>query len=462
MIPHDTRHAILTLHRQQTPLREISRLLQISRGTVRRVIRQPDPRSRQKEARDEDLLALIEPLFPRCRGNVVRLQELLRDEYHIEVPYSTLTRLVRQAGLRTPKRRAGAYHFEPGQEMQHDTSPHHVILGGKSIIAQCAALVLAYSRRLFIQYYPRFTRFEAKWFLTEAVGFMDGACPTCTIDNTSVLVASGSGPDAQIAPEMVAFGKVFGLTFRPHAVGHADRKARVERPFAYVEGNFLAGRTFQDWPDLNAQARAWCQQVANAKPKRALGMSPEVAYVMEKPALIPMPPYIPPVYQSSFRVVDVEAYVTLDTNRYSVPERLIAQTVEVLKYPDRVRVVYQHHQVADHPRLIGRRDGKITAPGHHQPLAKQRAYGGPAAEEQHLMGHTERLDRYVGELKQRAAGRGVARLRRLLHLKRTYPTDAFDAAIEQALHYGLYDLGRLEGLILERVAGDFFQLGDLE
>jgi hypothetical protein len=72
------------------------------------------------------------------------------------------------------------------------------------------------------------------------------------------------------------------------------------------------------------------------------------------------------------------------------------------------------------------------------------------------------LDRYVGELKKRAAGRGVARLRRLLNLKRTYPTDAFETAIEQALQYGLYDLGRLERLILERVAGDFFQLGDLE
>lgn len=429
---------------------------------MRRVIRQPDPITRQKMERDEDLLALIEPLFQRCRGNVMRLQELLSDEHHIEVAYSTLTRVVRQAGLRTPTRRAGAYHFEPGQEMQHDTSPHRVILGGKSITAQCAALVLAYSRRLFMQYYPRFTRFEAKWFLTEALRFMDGACPTCTIDNTSVIVASGSGPNAQIAPEMAAFGNVFGVTFRPHTVGHADRKARVERPFAYVEGNFLAGRTFQDWSALNQQARAWCEQVANAKPKRALGMSPEAAYVMEKPPLIPLPPYLPPVYQSYFRVVDVEAYVTLDTNRYSVPERLIAQTVEVLKYPDRVRVLYQHNHVADHPRLIGRRDGTITAPGHHQPLAKERAYRGPAAAEQPLMGHSEPLDRYVIELKQRAAGRGVARLRRLLNLKRTYPPDAFEAAIEQALHYGLYDLGRLEHLILERVAGDFFQLGDLE
>ena len=32
------------------------------------------------------------------------------------------------------------------------------------------------------------------------------------------------------------------------------------------------------------------------------------------------------------------------------------------------------------------------------------------------------------------------------------------ALIEQALQYGLFDLTRLERLILERVAGDFFDL----
>ena len=65
---------------------------------------------------------------------------------------------------------------------------------------------------------------------------------------------------------------------------------------------------------------------------------------------------------------------------------------------------------------------------------------------------------YVAALKQRAPGRGVAKLRRLLELKRTYPAEPFLAAIEQALHYGLFDLSRLERLILERVAGDFFDL----
>jgi hypothetical protein len=69
-----------------------------------------------------------------------------------------------------------------------------------------------------------------------------------------------------------------------------------------------------------------------------------------------------------------------------------------------------------------------------------------------------RADRYVSDLKKRSPGRGVSRLRRLLAMRRTYPQQAFLAAIEKALQYGLYDLHRLEHLILEQVAGDFFQI----
>jgi hypothetical protein len=228
--------------------------------------------------------------------------------------------------------------------MQHDTSPHPLILGGKKIKAQCASLVLAYSRALFIQYYPAFTRFEAKVFLREAFLFMDGTCSRCTIDNTSVIVAHGSGPDAEIAPEMERFGQIFGVRFIPHAVGDADRKARVERNFSYVENNFLAGRTFMDWHDLNEQGKTRCIDVANRKVKRSLGMSPEAACVMEKPHLTALPPHIPPVYQTLYRGVDVAGYVQLDTNRYSVPERLVGKQVEVHKNWDRVEIFFKNQK----------------------------------------------------------------------------------------------------------------------
>ncbi len=44
-------------------------------------------------------------------------------------------------------------------------------------------------------------------------------------------------------------------------------------------------------------------------------------------------------------------------------------------------------------------------------------------------------------------------------MKRPWPAGPFIAAIEQALRNGLFGLGRLEDLILEQVAGDFFALG---
>ena len=278
------------------------------------------------------------------------------------------------------------------------------------------------------------------------------------VDNTSVIVAGGSGPEAIIAPEMVAFAHAFGLEFVPHRVRHPDRKARVERPFAYVEGNFLAGRQFRDWADLNAQALDWCQRVANQKPKRALGMSADAAYGLEKPHLQPLPEHLPPVYHTVYRRVDTGGYVSLDTNRYSVPERLIGQSVTVLKYPTTVAIFYRHALIADHPRLIGVRHAKNTLPGHQPPYLRRRPDRGPCLEEQALRGHHAALDTYVRELKRRAPGRGVRRLRRLLELKRCYPPAAFYRAIDHALHYGLFDLGRLEQLILERVAGEFFHL----
>jgi len=390
---------------------------------------------------------------------VVRAQEILA-ERGIAIGYSTLTRIVRDQGLREKKKRAGEYTFGPGEEMQHDTSPHKVLLDGKPRTAQCAGLILAYSRRLFIRYYPCFTRFEAKVFLAEAFAFMEGVADRVVIDNTSVIVSCGSGPDAQIAPVMEVFCRMYDITFVAHRIGHADRKARIERPFHYVERNFLAGRSFRDWNDLNGQALAWCNEKANRKPKRSLGMSPEEAYGIEKPYLKPLPVYVPPIYETTHRIVDVAGYVNLDTNRYSVPERLIGKRVEVQKHPETVVVVFNHKEVARHPRLIGKRESHVTQPGHHGPLFRQRVYSGPSAEEKALLGESEVLDRYVAQLKKRSSGRGIAKLRRLLNLKRTYPHEPFQAALFKALDYGLYDLSRLENMILEHVAGDFFRFHD--
>ncbi len=460
MIDPTTEQLIRALHKNNVSKRAIARQLKVSRSTVKKVLDTEDirtPASRNSSyARYMDQ---IRELFNVCSGNVVRVQEELKHRYDIEIPYQSLTWLVRKHQLRVPaKKRAGRYHFEPGEEMQHDTSPHKVKIGNRVVTAQCSALTLAYSRMIFVQYYPRFTRFECKVFLTKALAFMQGSCRRCMIDNTNVIIGHGTGKDAVMAPEMEHFGRIYGIHFAAHAIKNADRKARVERPFHYVENNFLTGRTFRDWQDLNQQARLWCENTSNRKIKRRLGMSPYEAWIMEKPSLIPLPPVPPPVYASMQRIVDVEGYVHLDTNRYSVPDSLIGQQVEVHKYWDRVRIYHKRSVVAEHSRVIEGRDKRVTIQGHHRPLTRSNALQGPCVEEKSLTGKNRELDEYVRNLKSRVRGRGAAQMKRLLDIKRTYPEEPFIQAVREALHYGMYDLARLENMVLKIAGAGMFNL----
>jgi hypothetical protein len=97
--------------------------------------------------------------------------------------------------------------------MQHDTSPHLAHIAGAERRVQTASLVLCHSRLLFFQLYPRFTRFECKVFLTDAVTYVGGACRDCMIDNTHVVVLRGTGKDMVPVPEMEAFARRLGFQF---------------------------------------------------------------------------------------------------------------------------------------------------------------------------------------------------------------------------------------------------------
>lgn len=458
MLTPALRQTIVCLYQSGKSGRTIAKLLNVSRNTIKKVLQQGvELPVATKEASESEITPILRAVFGRCLGNAVRVQEVLKEEYQLSIAYSTLTRLIQNTQLREPMQRVGDYDLKPGEEMQHDTSPHWVVLGEKKVKAQCACLVLAYSRKLFIQYYPCFTRFEAKSFLKAALEWMQGVCRRCVIDNTSVILAAGSGADAVVSPEMRTFCRMFGFEFMAHRIDHPDRKGRVERPFYYVETNFLAGRTFKDWSDLNGQAKQWCLE-RDKKEKRILGMTPEAAFIQERPYLIQLPEVLPPIYEHVQRIVDSKGFVNLDTNRYSVPERLIGKTLDVYKYSEEVQVFHQRQAVATHVRLAGKRNAVTRLAGHHSKHHMQQTHQATIKTEAMLRGQEAVLDLYVGGLKKQVRGSGHRALNRLLHLKRTYPPAAFLQAVQKAQHYGLYDLSRLEQLIIKCVAGNYFNV----
>jgi len=127
------------------------------------------------------------------------------------------------------------------------------------------------------------------------------------------------------------------------------------------------------------------------------------------------------------------------------------------KHLELVKVYAGQKLVAEHKRAVGKRDAHVTAPGHHAPLLRAKRTA-PCPEENLLTGESKILDQFVRMLKQKATGRGTLKLRRLLELKRTYPTAPFQTAVARALEYGMFDLARLESLIIKLVAGEYFNL----
>ena len=195
MIDRDKRKAICCLRNEGMAIREISRKLAVSVGTVRTIVEQkgevPGKTRSDKIRIDPDLLAR---LHAECKGRVQRMHEKLVEERGMEIGYSTLTQAVRDAGLgKGGKKRCCRVPDEPGAEMQHDTSPYRVRFAGAPAKVQGSLLYFRYSKIRYLKFYRFFNRFNMKCFFHEALGHWEHAARRCVIDNTNLARKSGSG-----------------------------------------------------------------------------------------------------------------------------------------------------------------------------------------------------------------------------------------------------------------------------
>ncbi len=346
--------------------------------------------------------------------------------------YPALTAFCRRQGIgQTPVVPAGQYHFEPGVEIQHDTSPHAVEVGGRKYTAQTASAVLCYSRMLFFQINPRFQRFDCKVFLTDALRYMGGSVARVMIDNTHVVVLRGTGREMIPVPEMEAFGERFGFRFVAHQIGDANRSARVE-------------------------------DRVNSTYKKHIHAVPRELFAVERLHLKPLPAWIPEVYRLHQRTVDVEGYVSVNSIRYSVPVRWIGRRVEVRETRDKIEIELDARHLVTHARAVTPQLQRITLAEHRPQRGEGIKRNDPHPEEQTILQAAPEIAGYVTALKQKGRKVVALALRQLLRLLKEYPREPFLAAIRDAAQYGLYDLDRLERMILRRVARDYFLLLDTD
>lgn len=448
MITADKRKAVFLLHQEGMPLREISRRLKLSRNAVRRIIAQAGQRPGlarpPAHVIDPDLLR---QLYQQCHGYAQRMAEKLREEHGIAIKYSTLTRYLRELGLRTPANdRCERVPDQPGAEMQHDTSPFTLPVGPVRLHLQASLLYLRYSKRRYLQFYPIFDRFHLKCFLHLALTHWGYAPGICIIDNTNLARLRGLGSNALIVPEMEAFAKAYGFCFRCHAPGHSDRKAGEERSFLTVETNFIPGRTFQNLEDLNRQALDWSTVRLEQRPQGKAGLIPAQAFEHERAFLTQLPRHLPAPYLLLERSVDEYGYVAVEGNYYHVPGTGRG-TIQVLRYLDHIVLSQDRRRLLEYPLPPwGVRNQTF---GHNAPRHPPRHRKPSSAEEEkRLRALAPVISAYVDFILNSPGLLRHQFLRRLFALSQRWSTTLFVRTIERAHRYQITSLETLERIAL--------------
>jgi hypothetical protein len=157
-------------------------------------------------------------------------------------------------------------------------------------------------------------------------------------------------------PLFLDFVSHYGLVPKTHRVRRPRTKGKVERMVAYVQDNFLNGRTFADLDDLNAQGRAWLEQTANVRVHATTEERPCDLLLREQECLTPFTAVLPYLVCDRYeRKVDAEGFVRLDRSRYSVPPEHVGKTVVVVQQPHKITIRSGNLIIAEH--------AKASAPG---------------------------------------------------------------------------------------------------
>ena len=447
MIATDKRKAIFLLHQEGMLVKEIVRRLGVSRNTVRDIIQQegatPHTVRADKQRIDPELLRR---LYAQCEGWIRRVQEKLAEEEGVKVKYSTLTQMLRELGIsaQSPER-CQRVPDEPGAEMQHDTSLYHVLMSGQRVKLVASLLYLRYSKRRYLKFYPSFDRFQMKCFFHEALTYWGYAARQCIIDNTNLARLRGSGHHAIIVPEMAMFSQQFGFEFRCHELDHPNRKAGEERSFWTVETNFLPGRLFQNFADLNQQALDWATVRLENRPQGKAGLIPAQAFEHEAGFLVRLPPHLPPPYRIHGRGTDQYGYIAFDGNYYWVPGTR-RQDVKVLEYSQHLQIYLARECVAEYP-LPARdvKNSRFSPEGQpvppHQPNNRKHS---SQEEEKRLRAIAPAVAAYLDFALPTPGLQGHQFVRRLFALSRRMTPALFIKSIERAAKYQITSLETIE------------------
>ena len=439
------------LHAQGMGIRAITRELSLSRKAVRRALRTEEvPRYQRPKRPNPQLVPFetrIRELYFRDHLIGSRILRELRPLGYVGSASALSTYLGSLRALVPSRKATVRYETAPGQQGQFDWSPYTVELGGERIKLIVYGLTLGYSRR---KHYTA-SLDETQLSVFEAVELclrhFGGAPKELLVDNAKAFVLDANPAHFRWNPQFLELCGHYRVKPRACQPYRAQTKGKVERPFFYLEQQFIKGRHFPSFAHLLQELAAFEQDDLDVRVHRTTQERPLDRFAAEAPQLTPLPEARFVGTLALSRKVSWDCLVSFRSSRYSVPAVYAGQLVWVLVSRGTHLLVLDARRavIAEHALSLAK-GTTVTQDEHYAPLRRGPARTYVVLAEQFLARFPQHAAFLEGLTTQHKLN-PAAQLRGVLELALLYEAARLEAAFAVAQEYQTYSHGFIRGLL---------------
>lgn len=453
-------HNIVTLyHGRGWSERKLSREFGISRGRVKRIIKRHNQQRQQGDEPAEGTVRgskldpykdYITEILDTHKSPPVTVQRVF--ELLVEKGYAGSKTIVSiyLAGVRVSNAKEPVFCVEqsPGQRASHDWSDYNIFFTdtGKQHKVIFFSYILNYSRRQYVELVEDKTQRTLFQCLINAFIYMDGVPGEIKGDNQKACVDGWEYGKPVFNKTFLDFASHY--RFKPLTIhpGKPRENLKVERPFYYLETNFLNARSFANADDLKEQLSHWLTDVNDQRIHRTTKRKPIDLYVEEFAFLQPLPQQHYDMSVKDYRIVDIESCISWQGYSYMVPGENPGQSC-LVRQIDQQLIIYgsNHEKLIEHPLA---RQGQIEKyVGLQAPRKPSKSSIDMADVISRLEAMGEPLKTYICEMKRHKPSHWAEHLKKILSLKVNYHTTDIILAINRALRYKVYDSRSIESFL---------------
>ena len=427
--------------------RQIARELGISHNTVKAALqRQEAPEYKREIKRDSALDSFREIIFEmvnvkKFRGSRI-LEEVISKGYKggRTAFYDFLRKIkIPEQKHFTP------YQTDPGEQAQFDWSPYTVIIGGRLTIIYLYSYINSFSRYQILEVSLSQNQgaiFEA---LENCIIESGGANQRLQTDNAKSFVVNASKNNFQWNPRYLNLCAHYGFTPTRSLPGHPWSKGKVERPFSYIEAHFIAGSSFEDFPDLQAKLKLFEQEL-NKRVHSVTKTPPIELFEQESPTLLALPENKYIGVKEETRKVSFDCLISFGASRYSVPWMFAGKLVWIKVSKGYFLQIFSQSNklIASHKLSLTKGSVNII-PEHYR---SDKAYAGSfEILKKKFLEHFPGQEIFLEKLRAQKRINAANQLQQILSLSKLYSHEDFSEALDKAIEYNVFNHSFISGYL---------------